>query len=203
MKRFVSWALGIIEAIIIVYVIFLTGCLLFVNDYGHTQFGKYTLVEVDKGQATLLDGVEAGDLLVIKDGEDIVKGNVIYYYSVINSQNYIKKAAVTDIKDDGFATIYSLDVANKGETAQVIDKKVIGNYISVHRNLGKVLKVLESKVGFLFLVLLPMMCIFIYHVYSFVIILKFEENDQIEEDIEVLDDKKEKKKRKKVRRKKN
>ncbi len=203
MKRFVSWVLGIIEAIIIVYVIFLTGCLLFVNDYGHTQFGKYTLVEVDKGQATLLDGVEAGDLLVIKDGEDIVKGNVIYYYSVINNQNYIKKAAVTDIKDDGFATIYSLDVANKGETAQVIDKKVIGNYISVHRNLGKVLKVLESKVGFLFLVLLPMMCIFIYHVYSFVIILKFEENDQIEEDIEVLDDKKEKKKRKKVRRKKN
>ena len=203
MKRLVSWVLGIIEAIIIVYVIFLTGCLLFVNDYGHTQFGKYTLVEVDKGQATLLDGVEAGDLLVIKDGEDIVKGNVIYYYSVINNQNYIKKAAVTDIKDDGFATIYSLDVANKGETAQVIDKKVIGNYISVHRNLGKVLKVLESKVGFLFLVLLPMMCIFIYHVYSFVIILKFEENDQIEEDIEVLDDKKEKKKRKKVRRKKN
>ena len=203
MKRLVSWVLGIIEAIIIVYVIFLTGCLLFVNDYGHTQFGKYTLVEVDKGQATLLDGVEAGDLLVIKDGEDIVKGNVIYYYSVINNQNYIKKAAVTDIKDDGFATIYSLDVANKGETAQVIDKKVIGNYISVHRNLGKVLKVLESKVGFLFLVLLPMMCIFIYHVYSFVSILKVEENDQIEEDIEVLDDKKEKKKRKKVRRKKN
>ena len=197
MKRLVSWVLGIIEAIIIVYVIFLTGCLLFVNDYGHTQFGKYTLVEVDKGQATLLDGVEAGDLLVIKDGEDIVKGNVIYYYSVINNQNYIKKAAVTDIKDDGFATIYSLDVANKGETAQVIDKKVIGNYISVHRNLGKVLKVLESKVGFLFLVLLPMMCIFIYHVYSFIVILKFEKNDLDEEDeIEVLEAEKPKKKRK-------
>lgn len=203
MKKIVSWVLGIVEAIIIVYVIFLTGCLLFVNDYGHTQFGKYTLVEVNKGQASLLEGVESGDLLVIKDGDDIVKGNVIYYYSVINDQYFIKKAAVTEIKDDGFATIYSLDVANKGETATVIDKKVIGNYVSVHRSLGKVLSVLESKVGFLFLVLLPMMCIFIYHVYSFVIILKFEKSDSDElEDIEVLEDKKEKKKRK-IRRKKN
>ena len=77
MKKVISWGLGILEALIIAYVIFLTGCLLFVNDFGHTQFGKYTLIEVDKGQASLLDGVEEGDLLVIKNGEDIVKGNII------------------------------------------------------------------------------------------------------------------------------
>ena len=196
MKKVVSWILGIIEALIIVYVIFMTGCLLFVNDFGHTQFGKYTLVEVNKGQASLLEDVEQGDLLIIKDGNDIVKGNVIYYYSVINDQYFIKKAPVTNIKDDGFGIIYSLDVANKGETATVNDKKVIGNYISVYPKVGKVLNVLESKIGFLFLVLLPMMCIFIYHVYSFVIILKFEKADPIEEEeIEVLEDHKEKKKR--------
>lgn len=195
MKRIVSWVLGIIEAIIIVYVIFLTGCLLFVNDYGHTQFGKYTLIEVNKGQASLLEDVEDGDLLIIRNGEDIVKGNVIYYYSVINDQYFVKKAAVTGITDDSFGAIYSLDVANQGETSTVNDKKVIGNYVSIHRGLGKILKVLESKVGFLFLVLLPMLCIFIYHVYSFIIILKFEKADPEEfEEIEVLEDKKEKKK---------
>ncbi len=197
MKKVGSWILGIIEAVIIAYVIFLTGCLLFVNDFGFTQFGKYTLVEVNKGQATLLNGVEEGDLLVIRDGSDIVKGNVIYYYSVINEQYFVKKAMVTEIKDDGFGAMYSLDVANKGETAVVNDKKVIGNYVSIHRNLGKVLNVLESKIGFLFLVLLPMMCIFIYHVYSFIIILKFEKNEDLEEEIEVLDDKPKKKRKKK------
>lgn len=202
MRRVGSWILGIIEALIIVYVIFLTGCLLFINDFGHTQFGNYTLIEVDKGQATLLDNVEEGDLLIIKDGNDIVKGNVIYYYSVINDKYFIKRAAVTEIKDDGFGAIYSLDVANRGETATVNDKKVIGNYASVHRKLGKVLTVLESKVGFLFLVLLPMMCIFIYHVYSFIVILKFEKIDseeQEEDDIEVLDEPKSSKKKTKKR----
>ena len=105
--------------------------------------------------------------------------------------------SITEIKDDGFGAMYSLDVANKGETAVVNDKKVIGNYVSIHRNLGKVLNVLESKIGFLFLVLLPMMCIFIYHVYSFIIILKFEKNEDLEEEIEVLDDKPKKKRKKK------
>lgn len=197
MKKVISWGLGIIEALIIAYVIFLTGCLLFVNDFGHTQFGKYTLIEVDKGQASLLDGVEDGDLLVIKNGEDIVKGNIIYYYSVINEQYFVKKSAVTEIKEDSFGAMYTVDVSNKAETAAIPDKKVIGNYISVHRRLGKILTVLESKIGFLFLVLLPMMCIFIYHVYSFIVILKFEKNDLDEEDeIEVLEAEKPKKKRK-------
>ena len=197
MKKVISWGLGILEALIIAYVIFLTGCLLFVNDFGHTQFGKYTLIEVDKGQASLLDGVEEGDLLVIKNGEDIVKGNIIYYYSVINEQYFVKKSAVTEIKEDSFGAMYTVDVANKAETAAIPDKKVIGNYISVHRRLGKILTVLESKIGFLFLVLLPMMCIFIYHVYSFIVILKFEKNGLDEEDeIEVLEAEKPKKKRK-------
>ncbi|MBQ6497181.1 MAG: hypothetical protein IJI58_00500 [Bacilli bacterium] len=197
MKKVISWVLGIVEAIIIVYVIFLTSCLLFVNDFGNTQFGKYTLIEVNKGQASLLEGVEEGDLLVIKDGNDIVKGNVIYYYSVINEQYFVKKAMVTDIKEDNFDSIYTVDVANKGETNAIQGKKVIGNYISIHRKLGKVLTALESKVGFLFLVLLPMLCIFIYHVYSFIIILKFEKVDPEEEDIEILEETKPKKKRKK------
>ena len=160
-------------------------------------FGKYTLIEVNKGQASLLEGVEEGDLLVIKDGNDIVKGNVIYYYSVINEQYFVKKAMVTDIKEDNFDSIYTVDVANKGETNAIQGKKVIGNYISIHRKLGKVLTALESKVGFLFLVLLPMLCIFIYHVYSFIIILKFEKVDPEEEDIEILEETKPKKKRKK------
>lgn len=197
MKKVISWGLGILEALIIAYVIFLTGCLLFVNDFGHTQFGKYTLIEVDKGQASLLDGVEEGDLLVIKNGEDIVKGNIIYYYSVINEQYFVKKSAVSEIKEDSFGAMYTVEVSNKAETAAIPDKKVIGNYISVHRRLGKILTVLESKIGFLFLVLLPMMCIFIYHVYSFIVILKFEKNDLDEEDeIEVLEEEKPKKKRK-------
>lgn len=199
MKKAFSWVLGIIEALIIAYVIFLTGCLLFVNEFGHTQFGNYTLIEVNKGQASLLEGVEEGDLLVIKNGEDIVKGNVIYYYSVINEQYFVKKAPVTDIKEDSFGSMYTVDVPNKGETSAIADSKVIGNYASVHRKLGKVLTTLESKVGFLFLVLLPMMCIFIYHVYSFIIILKFEKIDEDEEmdDIEVLEEEPKKKKIKK------
>lgn len=203
MKKVISWVLGIVEALIIAYVIFLTGCLLFVNDFGHTQFGNYTLIEVNKGQASLLEGVEDGDLLVIKNGEDIVKGNMIYYYSVINEQYFVKKAPVKEIKEDSFGAMYTVDVDNKAETAAIPDKKVIGNYISVHRRLGKILTVLESKIGFLFLVLLPMMCIFIYHVYSFVIILKFEKNDldEEEDEIEVLEEEKPKKKAKKRRKK--
>ena len=45
--------------------------------------------------------------------------------------------------------------------------------------MGKVLDVLESRFGFLFFVLLPIMIVFIYQVYQFIIVLKY---DEVEED---------------------
>ena len=42
--------------------------------------------------------------------------------------------------------------------------------------LGGFLKIVESKLGFLLLVFLPIFFVFIYQVYEFVLYLKFERN---------------------------
>lgn len=178
MKKLGKLLIDLIEAVVVLYVIVLTACLLFVNSYGYTEFGNYTIVQAHKAEASTLPNVKNGDLLIIKNGNDIVKGNVIYYYAGINDKYYIKSGKVTEITGDEYGTFYKLD--KKNETNTISDQKLVGNYISIHHNVGKILDVLESKIGFLLLVLLPIMCIFIYHVYNFVIILKYEEREKEE-----------------------
>ena len=50
-KRILGVLWDILEVIIIIYVIFVTACILFRNDYGYTQFGEYTLASLDKNDA--------------------------------------------------------------------------------------------------------------------------------------------------------
>lgn len=199
MKTIGKILFGIIETVVIAYTILITSCLIFVNEYGFTQLGNYTIIQATKGEEKTLENVAEGDLLIIKKGSTIKEGVVVYYYSVANDNYFIKQAPVKEIKDDGFGELYTLDIKDKSEINVINDKKLIGSEIAIHKNLGKVLDVLESRVGFLFLVLLPIMLIFIYHVYNFVIMLKYEKpDDSIEDDkedkkVEKKEDKEEKK----------
>ena len=180
MKKLGRIILGLLETVVIFYTIVITACLIFVNEYGYTQIGKTTIVQATKAEEKLLDNVKDGDLLLIKKDSKINKNTIVYYYSVTNEQYFIKSAAVKEIKDDGFGKLYTLDINNREEINTVNEKKLIGNSISIHRKLGKILDVLESRVGFLLLVLLPIMVIFIFHVYNFVILLKYEKPDTTE-----------------------
>lgn len=190
MKKIGKFLIGTIETIIIFYTILITSCLIFVNEYGFTQFGNYTIIQAGRPEEKLLNNVKDGDLLIIRKDEDFPKGTVVYYYSVVNEKYFIKSAPVKEIKDDGFGKLYTLEVENNSEINAINEKKLIGNSISIHKGLGKILNVLESRIGFLFLVLLPIMIIFILHVYNFVIILKYEKVEDIIKD----DDEKETKK---------
>ena len=67
------------------------------------------------------------------------------------------------------------------EKPSVASNRVLGKYTTTYSGLGRVLDVLESRLGFLFLVLLPIMLVFIYQVYQFIIVLKYDEVEDEEE----------------------
>ena len=180
MKKLGKIILGVLETVVICYTIAITACLICVNEYGYTQLGNYTIVQATKAEEKLLNDVKSGDLLIIKKGNNIVTSNIVYYYSVTNEQYFIKSAPIKAIKDEGYGRLYTLDIKNIEEINTINEKKLIGNYISIHRGIGKVLDVLESRVGFLLLVLLPIMIIFIFHVYNFVVLLKYDQPEPVE-----------------------
>ncbi len=178
MKKALSFIWGVLELLIIVYVIFITSCILCRNKYGFTQFGNYTMVTVDKVVAKHLDSVKQGDLFLVKYSDDIKENDIIYYYVPANTEYYINKAAVVEKEDMDDIVIYR---TNNAEKPSIHSTRVLGKYTTTYKGWGKVFDILESRMGFLFLVLLPIMIIFIYQVYQFIVTLKYDETEEEQE----------------------
>ena len=177
MKKVLKGIWSVLEIVIIIYAIILTSFILSRNKYGYTQFGDYTIYNVSLiGENNIAD-VKKGDLLIVKNTNDIVEGDVIYYYSAYNDNYIIKSNKVLEVKKDGSSSLYTIDDENK---LQIQGPKVIGKYKHIYHTWGSVLTILQSRIGFLFLVLLPIMIVFIYQIYEFIIILRYEKVDELE-----------------------
>lgn len=166
---------GIVEVLIIVYVLCITMCILCRNKFGYTQFDKYTLVSLQEETYRYIDGSEEGDLLVVKRGGDIEKGDVIYYYININDQYVVKAGAVESLVEGETTSLYTL---NDEVKTTVASSKVLGKQSNLYPTWGTVLDLLMSRFGFLFLVLLPILVVFIYQIYEFIMVLKYEKVEE-------------------------
>ena len=173
MRKVLNWCWSFVEVLIIIYVVLVTMFVLCKNKYGYTQFGDYSFANIDLIAEKNVKDTKKGDLLVVKNSNDIHKGDLIYYYAVLNDKYIVRSAVVTDVKEDDYSALYTVSLSNT--TINVASSRVLGKYSTVYNNLGSILSVLESRVGFILLVLLPIMVVFIYQVYEFIIMLKYDE----------------------------
>ena len=173
MRKVLNWGWSIVEVLIIIYVVLVTMFVLCKNKYGYTQFGDYSFANIDLIAEKNVKDTKKGDLLVVKNSNDIHKGDLIYYYAVLNDNYIVRSAVVADVKEDDYSALYTVSLSNT--TINVASSRVLGKYSTVYNNLGSILSVFESRVGFILLVLLPIMVVFIYQVYEFIIMLKYDE----------------------------
>ncbi len=192
MKNVLKSVWSFIEVIIVVYVIFVTSCILMRNDYGYTQFGKYTFVTISESNAKFFKDYEEGDLLIVRGQKfNINEGDVIYYYLSLDDKYLVRQGVVASKVEDEYSALYTL---NDNDKSSVSSSRVIGKYVSVKKGAGRALEVLESRFGFLFLVLLPIMIVFIYQVYQLVVVARYEVVDDDDDEDKKKTKKKEEKK---------
>lgn len=189
--------LYILEFVIILYVIVITTFLLFRNKYGYTEINNTTLVPLKIDTAEYVKDGKEGNLLVVKNSSNIREGDLIYYYTIENEQYIVKSEYIKSIfKGDG-NKLYTL--ADESGTT-VVSTRVLGKYANQYGGFGTIFSILTSKFGFLLLVLLPIMCIFIYQLYSLIMVLKYEKVELEALDKELNnDDKKEEVKKDEVK----
>ena len=84
-----------------------------------------------------------------------------------------------EIKSDDYSSLYTVD--DNGPVS-IVGTRVLGKYSNTYSRFGSVLSILESRIGFLFCVLLPIMIVFIYQVYEFVMIIRYERVDYPDDD---------------------
>lgn len=176
MKRFLKGLWGLVEVIIIIYVICITACLLSTNKFGFTQFGNTTLLTISEHMEQFLPESKEHDLIIVKGSvEDIKVGDKIYYYATADNKYIVKTAHVKEIvSQEGSTAIYKLD---DQAASTIATTRVIGKYSAIYHDIGGILDILESKIGFLLLVILPILLIFMYQVYALIIIIKYGEEE--------------------------
>lgn len=164
---------GILGVAFFSFAIAMTILLLNYNDYGVTQFGNTSLILI-KGDITS-DNFKKGDLVLV-DSRKIDEINVsdeIFVYKVASDGS-------VSIDLGKIGEVHAKDEAITYENGSTYSTKfVIGEASKVYNKIGTYLSVIESKWGFLFIVLVPSFLIFIYEFYALVVEIKYGKEDYV------------------------
>lgn len=164
--------LGIFGVAFFAFALGMTILLLNYNKYGVSQFSDTSFI-ILKDEITS-EEFKKGDLVLVKETklENIQAGEKIFAYS-INEQ----KQATVDLGT--VKTVYEEEKAIEYENGSTYSMEfVIGKSTKVYNKLGTYLSIIESKWGFLFLVLVPGFLIFIYQVYALIIEIKYGADEE-------------------------
>ena len=154
-----------------IYALFMTLLLLNFNDYGITKFNDTSVVIISDQIAN--KNYKKGDVVLVEEQrlENLKVGQEIFTYRVNTKGN-------VEIEIGTIGEIYPKDLAISFENGEMYeDKYIIGTGYKKISKVGTVLKVLESKWGFLFAVLVPNFVIFIHQVYNLIVEIKYGDED--------------------------
>lgn len=157
---------GALLTMYLIVAVFLTACLLTYNDYKISVFGDKSLVIVENNDFE--PEYKKGSLLIIKknNNDEIKVNDEIFFYNTYNNQISVSHSKVLNVQKvtdtettytiTGNQPISSEYIIGKADTTKVID------------NVGDILSLLESRWGFLFMIVLPISVLFIYEIYVIV-----------------------------------
>lgn len=166
---------GIILAVIYgIIAIGLTVCLLNYNDYNITEFGDKSLLLLKDDE--LKPKYRKGDLAVItkNPNDDIKIGDKIFFYYKEDGEVTVNLGVVVDKeKITKKETSFTLNGDFELSSDYVIGKD---DTTKIYHKWGSVLGFLESKFGFLFLIIFPILVLFIYEI--FIVINEIKSPDE-------------------------
>ena len=157
MKRIIVNIFVIIYAIIAVLT---TICLLSYNEYKISEFGDNSIILVTNEDLT--PDFNKGDLIIVNSGNKskIDIGDKVFFY---NSQDKKVEVALAQVTNKEIVTSKEITFT-VGKDHEVSSQYVLGTTknATVIPVVGGILDVLESKWGFLFLIVFPSLIAFLY-----------------------------------------
>jgi len=180
MKKVLKGIGIVLVGVYLVVAITLTVFLLNYNKYNITELNNKSLIIVRDEE--LKPDFQKGDLVIVnKDAnKDIKVGDKIFFYD-----NYKQTVSVN------LGTVLEKETITKEESTFVVDgdHAVSSEYVigtartsKTYSKLGTILGILESRFGFLFMIIFPILILFIYEIY--VVIKELKESKYDDEDEE-------------------
>lgn len=162
-----SFIMGVLGCIFFAFAIGVTILLLNFNKYGLTQFENTTIVMVSENIAS--ETFKKGDLVLVKAKKisELEVGEEIFVYRLIANNKVL-------VEIGKVGQIYLEEDAVAFENGDIFSNEfIIGTGDKVYNKVGTYLSIVESKWGFLFIVLVPCLLIFIYEIYALIVEIKY------------------------------
>lgn len=154
MKKTIS---NILFSIYLIIAVFVTVTLLSYNEFKVTEFGKYSLLKITDN--SLSPDYNEGDLVIVNKNDTVLTGRKAFFYDTYNDKIEVR-----------LGTIEAAEKVNEYETTYTLagERKISGEYVlgpaytaEIIPKLGMILGILQSKWGFLFLIVFPALIAFI------------------------------------------
>lgn len=166
-KKIKSFVAGVLMLVFFAFAISMTVLLLNYNKYGLTQFGNTTMVIINDYISS--ERFKKGDLVLVKSQklEKLNVGDEIFVYRV-------NEGGSVSVELGKVGQIYPEEDAIAFENGDIFSKQfLIGTADEIYNDIGTYLAIIESKWGFLFIVLVPCLLIFIYELYALIVEIKY------------------------------
>ncbi len=125
---------------------------------------------IDKGDFILMEEVDVNNLKV---------GDVIAFFATEDNQVIVKTHRIVDVVEDnaGRSFITRGDFNKVNDSVPVFPADVIGIWNEVRlAKVGTVLDFISSQYGFLICIVLPLLILFVYQIYRFIVVIMEERN---------------------------
>lgn len=180
MKTIIKIIKEIIIGIWICLAIFATICLISSNEYGVSEFGDKSLFVIDN--RSLEDyGFNRYDIVITTRGLENdynEKDQVFFYYGNKESKSFVNLGVIDKVeRADGAEDSYYFD--NNGVSYSNVLGLVNGS-MKIEK-WGMVLGLLESKWGFMFLIILPTLYAVVYEIYSIIVEVKHKSMNELKD----------------------
>lgn len=171
MKKKLNIIWSILQVIIIIFVISITVFVLCKNKYGYTEIANYNFSYITNTDTKYIDNTNKNDLLIIKKNKSIKQNDNIFYYDINKNKYVIRQSKVIKIDSSSYYI---------SENTSIEKDKIIGKSYKTIPKLGGIISFLETKLGFILFIIIPLVIIFIYQIYKFISTIK-EERNKLEE----------------------
>lgn len=115
---------------------------------------------------------QAGDLILIRscDPASLKEGDIVTFHTIINNEFALNTHRIAEIQGQADARSYVTKGDNNdiADIHMITDGDIVGKYVARLPHFGRVVEFLSSSMGFLLVIVLPLLIFFVYQVYHLV-----------------------------------
>ncbi len=194
MKKALKIAGSVLAWILLIFALLIT-IMVFTSDKNNGVPSLFGRMPMTVESASMEPTFKEGDLIISKEIDDINDlkvDDVISFWTneIVEGQNVVNTHRIVEIKDDNGtkAFVTKGDNNENNDSYLVYPSKIVGKWTGTRLGgVGKILKFLKTKTGFLVCILIPMAIFFLFELFKLIMVIvqmkqpaKLTENDEEE-----------------------